>query len=258
MKWKTLISVVLAMSILAAYLVVSTGFADIKQQGLLCSELRITVCDSLVNNFIRPADVERILTSERVKTKGERMCQINTYNIVQLLNSRSIIKNASAYTSVDGVLHIDVYQRRPIMRLQRPNSTLYIDENGYIFPLPNAQTTAMPVMTGAIPMNIPAGFRGEIPERETFLQKVYRLALYLDGNDFWFSQVTRLEVADTNNVRIIPREGNHLIDMGSLDNFQYKFKKLLAFYSNVCQADDSIYKRIDLRYGNQIVCTKRK
>ena len=262
MKWKSFIGVVLTISVLAAYLVVSTGFADIKQQSIKCKEMRITVCDSLINNFTSPADIKtdikHILTSERIKTVDEQMYRINTNEMIQLLNKRSVLKNTVVYTSIDGILHIDVYQRRPIICVQRPNSTFYIDESGYIFPLPNAQTMDMPLITGAISMNIPAGFRGEIPKNETFLQQAYRLALYLDGNDFWLAQVARLEVANENNVRVIPCAGKHLIDMGSLDNFQYKFKKLLAFYAKVCQADDSTYQRIDLRYGNQIVCTKRK
>ena len=262
MKWKSFIGVVLTISVLAAYLVVSTGFADIKQQSLKCKELRITVCDSLINNFTQPADIKadikRILTSEGIKTVDEQMCRINTCEMAQLLNKQSILKNTAVYTSIDGILHIDVYQRRPIMRLQRSNSTLYIDESGYIFPLPNAQTVEMPVITGAIPTKISNIFRGEIPENETFLQQAYRLALYLDGDDFWLAQVARLEVVNENNVRVIPIEGKHLIDIGSLENFQYKFKKLEAFYAKVCQADDSTYQRVDLRYGNQIVCTKRK
>jgi len=258
MKWKTIISVTLLMGMLAAYLTVSTGFADIKQQDLVCGKLRITICDSLVNNFIRPADIEKILASEKINTIGERMCRINTYNISQLLNTWDVIKHTTVFTSVDGVLHINVHQRRPIVCVQAITGNFYIDESGYIFPLPGTHTSPVPVIAGTVPMKIPAGFRGTIPENETFLQQAYRLALFLDENSFWQSQVTRLEVADANNVRIIPREGKHVIDMGSLDNFRYKFKKLLAFYSKVCAADDNLYERIDLRYSNQIVCTKRK
>ncbi|MCL2098170.1 MAG: cell division protein FtsQ/DivIB [Bacteroidales bacterium] len=258
MKWKTIIGVTTTLGVLTAYLIVSTGFADSKQQELVCSELRITVGNNLVKNFIDTADVKHILTSEGIKTTGERICRINTYEIEQLLNSRSVIKNASAYTSVDGVLHIDVYQRRPIMRVQVAKGVFYIDEHGYIFPSPREQATDIPLMTGTVPMNIPVGFRGEIPNNETFLLQTYRLADYLDKSGFWLSQVKQLKVTNANNVRIIPYLGEHLIDMGSLDNFEYKFKKLRAFYSEVCHADDSTYKRIDLRYGNQIVCTKRK
>ncbi|MDR0295527.1 MAG: cell division protein FtsQ/DivIB, partial [Prevotellaceae bacterium] len=252
MPWKIIILTTLTSVLLIAYLVVSTSFADAKQQDLVCGELRITICDNLVNNFIQPADIEKILASEGIKIIGERMCHINTYDMAQLLNTRDVIKNTSVFTSIDGVLHINVYQRRPIIHIQVATGNFYIDESGYIFPLPGTHTSYAPMITGKIPMNIPVGFRGNIPESETFLQQVYQLALYIDKKDnrFWQSQITRLEVVNAANVRVIPREGNHVIDMGSLDNFQYKFKKLFVFYSKICEADDNAYERIDLRYSN--------
>lgn len=258
MKWKTLIGVVLTLTMLLIYLVVSTGFAKIKQQDLVCNELRITVCDSLKYNFIRPADIKAILASERIKTIGERMYSINTYDITQLLNTRNVIKNAAVFTSIDGVLHIDVYQRRPIMRVQTAIGSFYIDESGYIFSLSGAQAANIPIVTGKVPMNIPVGFQGEIPQDETFLQQAYQLALYLDENSLWQSQIARLDVASAANVRIIPKEGAQIIYIGSLDDYQYKFRKLSAFYSHVCLPDDSTYASVDLRYSNQIVCKKRK
>jgi cell division protein FtsQ len=258
MKWKTYTGVGITLSLLIAYLVVSTGFADIKQQDLVCHELRVTVCDSPANDFIQPADVEALLAAEGIKTVGEQIYSINTYAITQLLNTRTVIKDATVFASVDGVLHVNVYQRRPIMRVQSAARSFYIDESGYIFPLSGAPSIYAPVMTGNVPTDIPAGFRGEIPEHETFLQQTYRLALFVDKNSFWKSQVTQLDVAGAASVRMIPREGNHVIQMGSLENYQYKFKKLKAFYTKVCPADDSIYEHVDLRYGNQVVCTKRK
>jgi cell division protein FtsQ len=144
------------------------------------------------------------------------------------------------------------------MRIQAATGSFYIDDSGYIFPLSGVHTSYVPVMTGNVPMKIPAGFRGAIPEKETFLQQVYSLALYLDKNSFWQSQLTQLDVIDAANVCMIPREGNHVIYMGSLAEYEYKFKKLLAFYAKVCPADDDIYGSVDLRYSNQIVCKKRK
>ncbi len=257
MKWKTIIAVILTLGALVSYLVVSTGFVEIKQQDLVCKELQVTICDSLVNSFIRPADIDAILTSEGVKIIGERITHINVYDMEQLLNTRNVIKNTVVFTSIDGVLHINVYQRRPIMRMQALTGNFYIDETGYIFPLSGVHTSYVPVMTGNVPMNIPIGFRGEIPAKENFLQQAYHLALFLDENDIWQSQVTQLDVANVNNVTMIPREGKQIIYLGPLDNYEYKFNKLLAYYSKVSPANDTTYVSIDLRYSNQVVCTKR-
>ena len=258
MKWKTIIGVMITMTTLAAYLLVSTGFADTKQQNLLCSEVRITIGGNSTVNAMQAADVEALLAAENIKTIGEPVYHINTYNMMQVLNTRGAIKNASAYTTIDGVLHIKLSLRRPIMRVQTSSAALYIDECGYIFPTCGAHSAYVPVMTGNIPMSIPARFRGMIPENETFLQQAYRLALYLDENPFWQSHIAQIDVAKVDDVRIIPCEGNHVIDMGSLDNYRYKFSKLAAFYAKAYPANDNAYERINLSYGNKVVCKKRK
>ncbi len=258
MRWKAIILTVLTTGALVAYLIVSSAFVAVHHQDLVCAEVDIHICDSLVNSFIVPADVAVIIEKEGVKTLGERMLRMDMHQLEQLLNKRNVIKNTEAFTSIDGVLHINVYQRRPIIRVQTPQDRFYIDETGYIFPLSGVHTSFVPIVTGNVPIALPAGYRGVIPAAESFLQQVYDLALFLDEDSFWQSQVTQLNVQDAALVDMVPRVGNQLIRLGSLDNYRYKFNKLMAFYQKVCQADGpEIYAMIDLRYGNQVVGVKK-
>ncbi len=258
MNWKTIILTFLTTGVLIAYLVVSAGFVAVKQQDLACSKVDIKVCDSLVNSFIRPAEIAAIIEQEGNKTIGEKMVRIDVHYLEQLLNKRNVIKNTETFTSIDGVLHIKVYQRRPIVRVQAPSGNFYIDESGYIFPLSGVHTSYVPVVTGQVPMSIPAGYRGKIPEKERFLNQVYHFALFLDNNEFWQSQVTQLHVDNANSVSFIPRVGAQQIYFGALDNYEYKLSKLMVFYRKACPAgEDNNYAVIDLRYGNQIVCRRK-
>lgn len=254
MRWKTIIVTVSTSAVLAAYLVVSAGFVEMKQRDLVCNAVDIKVCDSLVNSFIRPADVSQIIAKDGWKTVGEPLLHMDVYQLEQLLNKRSVIKNTEAFTSIDGVLHIHVYQRRPIVRVQASAGSFYIDDSGYIFPLSGVHTSYVPVVTGNVPLSLSGGYRGEIPEKEKFLKQTYNFALFLDKNRFWQSQITQLNVQHAANVEVIPRVGEQLIRLGTLDNYEYKLHKLLAFYRKV---EPGNYAVIDLRYGNQIVCTRK-
>ena len=53
------------------------------------------------------------------------------------------------------------------------------------------------------------------------------------------------------------RSGNYKIDFGKLTKMDVKFKKLKAFY-NKTFLDKTIesYKTINVKYHNQVVCTK--
>ncbi len=258
MSKKDIIITALTSALLIAYLVVSTGFVEIKQQEMVCSAVDIRVCDSLTNRFIRPADIAAIIEQDGLKTIGGKLTQMDVHQLEQRLNKRSVIKNTEAFISIDGVLHIHVYQRRPVMRVQSPGKSFYIDDSGYIFPLSGVHTSYVPVMTGNVPIALSGGYRGTIPADEKFLQQTYDFALFLDNDRFWQSQVTQLHVNNAANVEIIPRVGNQRIYLGTLDNYDYKLRKLQAFYRKVCPAgEESNYSVIDLRYGNQIVCTRK-
>jgi cell division protein FtsQ len=240
------------------YLIVSTGFVASRQQALICHGIQIKICDSVVSRFIRPAMVADILSRDAGKIIGEYMAQLNSYKLEKLLNSHSVIKDTDVFSSIDGVLHINIYQRRPVVRLQTPTRGFYIDETGYIFPLSSTYTSFVPIVTGNIPMNIGYGYRGVIPEKEKFLQQLYAFALFLDEHEFWRSQIVQVHVEKASEIVLTPYEGRETIHLGALSGYEYKLGKLMAFYRSACPANvASPYSDIDLRYSDQVVC-KRK
>lgn len=241
-----------------AYLTVSTGFVASRQQALVCHSVQIKVCDSAASHFITPATVSRILSRDVGKTIGEYITQLDIYNLEQLLNKQSAIRRTEVFSSIDGVLRIDVYQRRPVVRVQTSAAGFYIDETGYIFPLSDVYTSFVPVVTGAVPMSIRNGYRGLIPEREKFLKQIYTFALFLDEHEFWWSQIAQIHVKSASDIDLTPHEGRETIHIGALNGYEYKLNKLKAFYRNAYPAGvKSPYSNIDLRYANQIIC-KRK
>ena len=241
-----------------AYLTVSTGFVSSRQQALICQNVQINVCDSLVNNFINSAMVANILSRDAGKTIGEYMTQLDMYKLEQLLIKNNVIKRAEVFSSIDGVLHVNVYQRRPIVRLQTSTHGFYIDETGYIFPLSDVYTSFVPVVTGNILMSINNKYKGLILEKEEFLKQIYAFALFLDKHEFWQLQIAQVHVKCASEIDLTPYEGNENIHLGALNGYEYKLDKLKAFYRSAYPArEESPYSDIDLRYGSQIVC-KRK
>jgi cell division protein FtsQ len=241
-----------------AYLVASAGLVADRQQALVCHSLQIKVRDSAVSRFITPAAVSRILARDAGKITGEYMANLDACHLEQLLNRNSVVRNTEVFSSIDGVLHVDVYQRRPLVRLQTPTRGFYIDETGYIFPLSGVYTSYVPVVTGNIPAGIAPGYKGPLPAREKFLQQLYDFARFLDKHAFWASQIVQVHVKSPSDITLVPREGREAIHLGALDGFEYKLGKLEAFYRNARPAGlKSPYSDIDLRYGNQVIC-KRK
>jgi cell division protein FtsQ len=56
---------------------------------------------------------------------------------------------------------------------------------------------------------------------------------------------------------MVPKIGNHIIVLGSADDLENKFNKLMIFYNEVLKnfdADD--FRIVNLKYKDQIVCSK--
>ena len=87
---------------------------------------------------------------------------------------------------------------------------------------------------------------------------MYKFALFLQDDDFWNSQIEQIYVHPNGEVDLIPRVGNHRIALGSLADFGSKLDKLKLFYEKaIPKVGWEKYSVINLKYKNQIVCTKR-
>jgi cell division protein FtsQ len=242
----------------AAYLVVATGFVSQERKHIYCNTIEVTVCDSLLNRFVSAKEVRQLIEKEYRKIIGTAIDSINTRRLEEKLNARSVVKNAEVYTSIDGVLHVRVHQRCPIVRVLTDKGSFYMDEAGYVFPFSSTYTSYVPIVTGNIRCSFAAGYRGEIPAADKLFRQVYEFSIFLHRHVFWRSQVQQLHVQNANDIEIIPRVGNQLIRLGSLHNFEYKLQKLYAFYREAMPREGwDKYTKLDLRYSNQVVATRR-
>ena len=90
------------------------------------------------------------------------------------------------------------------------------------------------------------------------MRDLYKFAVFLQNNSFWNAQVEQIHVLPSRNVELVPRVGDHLIYLGRLDNYENKLKRVKAFYEKALnQVGWNKYSRINVEFGNQIICTKK-
>ena len=152
--------------ILTAALCVGMGFLyrNVRQEAsrIVCGRLEVNFTDSL--QFVSEQDVRAYLDNNYGAYIGERLDSVQLARIEDMLESRSAVMRAEAWTTDDGVLHVDITQRAPVLRFQNGDRGFYVDDRGYIFPLHPSYTAPVPVVEGAIPVDVPAGYKGEARE----------------------------------------------------------------------------------------------
>ena len=232
--------------LLIAYLGASIYFLTTKRpNSTLCEKVETVIADSLEKTFLKEKDVVTYLTKANLYPLNKKNSEINTHQIEEALLKNDIIGSVEVVQSVSGKITIKIWQRMPVLRVFSANGNYFVDKEGMIIPSLPGQAIFVPVASGNI-------------EKSFAVSELYKFALYLQNDSFWNDLITQIYVRSTKDVEIVPRIGNQRILMGSLDDFEKKLGKLRKFYEQVIpKMGWEKYSVINLKYKNQIVCTKK-
>src|SRR3989339_1030742 len=114
--------------ILAAYFVFSTGLTIEHSERQRCTEIKVTVLDSALNRFGSPDEIRELIRVEGITINESKLKHINQYALENVLNNRTAVKISQVSVNRNGVLRVDIQQRRPILRLETVNGGFYMDE----------------------------------------------------------------------------------------------------------------------------------
>jgi cell division protein FtsQ len=237
------------------------GFVEQRKSSVKCLGLKIDIDRSDNNYFVLEEDIENLIQNKGYDVDSLLVPNFDVAQIERLLNNNPSIKNAEVYTTIDGYIKVDVEQRKPLLRVfSKNNDSYYIDNEGWLMPLSNKYTSNIVVANGDIFPQDSANYQANVTllEKSHILHQLYDITAFLSADEFWKSQIVQIYVNEKNNVELIPRVGNHIIIIGDATNLKEKLEKLMIFYEKgLSKTGWNEYSTINLKYKNQVVCTKR-
>ena len=184
------------------------------------------IVDYLLENTLHPDSV----LLDDVSFKG----------IEDLLLSHPSIKSAIVYSDMNGKVCIKVKQRKPIVRIQSEKDGFYLDEDGLRMPLSDEYTARMLLVTGDV--------------NTISLEDVFFITDKIYKDEFLKKQIVQIDVKES-EMLMLTRLGEQL-EFGKVKNVKEKFEKLMLYYEKG-NSQNKEYKVLNLKYQNQIVCTKK-
>lgn len=227
------------------FLLITMGFVNLEQRQISCTSVDIRINYDHKDFFVEKGDVLSMIAAKGIKLAGVPLSVINYEYIEMLINTNPSIAKAEVYSTIAGEIKIDIVQRKPIIRIiaNDLHMNFYIDENGKKMPLSSKHTSKVLIANGNI--------------KTYMLDDLFKLAKYVDKNNFWKSQIQQIYINLDGEIELIPRVGRHKIILGDVSDMDEKFKKLMIFYKKGLNYTGwNNYKTINLKYKNQIVCTK--
>ena len=223
-------------------------------------------------NYNADGETNRLLTYEDINTfirhrydsiEGKKIKSINIEKIEQDLMDNPYIKSADAYTTMDGSVQLRIIQRKAIVRvIDAFGDQFYMDDQARILPIRSYYPARVLVCNGHVgnlgyySNNYTHNQLDSIVDK-SILKDIYQMARYIELDTLLSKQIVQLNVDIKGEFILVPLLSNHIIKFGKAENIAEKFEKLKVFYTDgLGHHRWNDYKILNLKYKNQIVCTK--
>jgi cell division protein FtsQ len=223
-------------------------------------------------NYNKNGESNRLLTYEDIHTfvrhrydsiVGRRVKDIDIERVEKDLSSMKYVKDADVFSTINGKIQIRINQRKAIVRvIDAYGDQYYLDEERQILPYRSFFPAHVVVCNGVIPS---VGYKSHDYNKNTLdsvlnnsiINDIYKMALVLDKDSFLHKQIAQMNVDINGEFTLVPLVSSHKILFGKAENIEAKFNKLKLFYTDgLAHHRWNDYKIINLKYRNQIVCTK--
>ena len=241
--------------------IVTTGMGVRQRRARTCQgkgTLEVTVLDSLDRGFVAREDIEQWMDKEYRAYAGLPLDSVDLARIEQIVLGHSAVKACEAWLTDDGILHVALSQRAPVVRFDDGTNGYYADATGFLFPLQARGTVDVPVVDGHLPLTVPRGFKGEpsAPSEKEWLQQVVAFVGSMQGT-VWEKDIRRMSADGNGNLTLYPLEGRERFLFGQPVRTAEKLALMGRYYDSVVPArEPGYYGTVDLRYRGQLICRK--
>ncbi|KGO88762.1 cell division protein FtsQ/DivIB [Flavobacterium suncheonense] len=195
------------------------------------------------NPFITHETVNNLLIQNFNGASTIRKDKLDLNSLEHTLDSNKMIEKVEVYATIDGTLKALVTQKTPIARVSNEKGSYYIDYQGEEMPLSETYTARVPLLSGEVNDENKAG-----------LVEIFRK---IHDDDFLKKNITGVQILPTGSMIMTNRNYDYRILFGKSINADKKFNNYKAFYQHALK-DTLIgeYKLINLKFTQQVVCTK--
>ena len=235
-------------------------YRNVRQESarIVCGRLDVSFADSL--RFVTEQDIRDYLDKRYGAYIGERLDSVQLARIEDMIESRSAVMRCEAWTTDDGVLHLEITQRAPVLRFQNGERGFYVDDRGYIFPLHPSYTAPVPLVEGAIPVDVPAGFKGEArQERErAWIAGILAMNQFTSSSRNWQRRITHIRVRPGGELLLSLDGRSEQFLVGQPDNIPDKFMRIDRYLGTIAPSKpEGYYKTVNVKYNQQIICRQK-
>ena len=193
--------------------------------------------------FVDSETVNKLLIENKKDAQSIGKDKLDLNKLEKALNAQEMIEKSDVFVSIDGVLKAVVKQKTPIARVFEGDDSFYIDYEGNTMPLSTNFTARVPLVSGEINK-----------KNSKDLAELFRI---IHDDAFLKKNIIGVQIMPNGSLLMSNRNFNYQIDFGRAIKIRAKFNNYKAFFQKaVLDSSLNTYKIVDLRFKQQVVCTK--
>lgn len=246
-KVKKVLGIVTLCLVAAGYI----GFVEKQLQSKTFQKVELDLAAVSGVYFVEEKEIQSILALSFPEVKaGLPLSELPLKDIEDRLLGHPFIRTAEASVGQEGIMKVSITQHEPIARIARPTGADgYITKEGELIATSPTYTSRVLILQGPyIGALMDLGKLNAMPELLPLIQ-------FITQDKFWNAQITELEINGRNDIRLYQQVGSQVIEFGDARDVESKFKRIEVLYKEILPRKGwNAYKRISVKYKNQIVC----
>ena len=152
---------------------------------------------------------------------------LNLVEVEHLIKSDDRVKSVEVFVDGGERVHIEIVQRKPILRVMTDNANFYIDEEGKQIAKIQGRAIRVPIATGEL-----SAYSDEFltDEYTGTLKEVFELALKLQEDKFLGALIEQIYVNELDEMVLIPKLGDEDLVFGGIEDADEKLNNIKDFY----------------------------
>lgn len=253
-------------SLVSVVCILSYAFTTMQKKENTCKGVVINILDN-GNYFLNENDVEQMISMKVAQPDGKLLNEINTAVLEKCISANPFVAKAQVFLTVDGLMHVKLEQRNPVLRIMNTNGeSYYVDESGRFMPVSDKYSANVVVANGMIDarysnkaIELKEFAPDDTSNKNQITEQLFAVAKYLQSDTTLNALIEQIYVNGNNEMEMIPRIGNHVILFGDAGDMREKFEKLKIFYiKGLNKVGWTNYETINLKFKNQVVTTFKK
>jgi len=253
--------------VLIILLIVLVVIFNKRNSNTKCSKVDIAISYMDDSYFLIVDDIQKLINKKGDSLVGKPLSKINLLDIEKNILKSPFVKKADVYATVDGVIKITIVQRKPIARvMNKYDQSFYIDSEGKLMPICEGRPARVLIADGEIREIFTSNTnllqdsisKPDSVNQKSALYKSFMIARYIDADQFWKAQISDIYFNENGDIELLPLLGENKIIFGDFEFISEKFENLKTFYEKeLSKVGWNKYKTINIKFKNQIVCSKK-